>query len=82
MGSCMAEILTQLAAWILPPIAQPRALPIVTEEGVLEAAVIRSGANKSIASIVGLVGTPATFEAAPATARIAKSLALRNKSRR
>jgi len=82
MGSYMAEILTQLTAWILPPIALPRALPIVTEGGVLEAAVIRSGASKSVASTVGLVGTPATVEAAPAAARIAKSLALRNKSRR
>ena len=78
----MAEILTQLAAWILPSIALPRALPIVTGGGVLEAAVIRSGASKSVASAVGLVGTPATVEAAPAAARIAKSLALRNKSRR
>jgi hypothetical protein len=42
----------------------------------LEAAVIRSGASKSVASAVGLVGTPATVEAAPAAARIAKSLAL------
>ena len=82
MGSCMTEILTQLAAWILPPIALPRALPIVTEGGVLEAAVIRSGASKSVASVVGLVGTPTTVEAAPTAARIAKSLALRNKSRR
>jgi len=82
MGSCMAEILTQLAAWILPPIALPRALPIVTEGGVLEAAVIRSGASKSVASAVGLVGMSATVEVAPAAARIAKSLVLRNKSRR
>jgi hypothetical protein len=82
MGSCMAEIMTQLAAWILPPIALPRALPIVIEGGVLEAAVIRSGASKSVDSAVGLVGTPATVEAAPVAARIAKSLALRNKSRR
>ena len=79
MGSCMAEILTQLATWILPPIALPRALPIVTEGGVLEAAVISSRASKSVASVVG---TPATVEAAPAVARIAKSLALHNKSRR
>jgi hypothetical protein len=78
----MAEILTQLAAWILPPIALPRALPIVTKGGVLEVAVIRSGASKSVASAIGLVGTPATIEAAPAAARIAKSLTLRNKSRR
>ena len=78
----MAKILTQLAAWILPPIALPRALPIVTEGGVLEAAVIRSRASKSVASAVGLVGTPATVEAAPAATRIAKSLALRNKKRR
>ena len=77
----MAEILTKLAAWILPPIALPRALPIVTEGGVLEAAVIRFGASKSVASTVGLVGTPATLEVAPAAVRIAKSLALRNKSR-
>ena len=82
MGSCMDEILTQLAAWILPPITLPRALPIVTEGGVLEAAVIRSGASKSVASAIGLVGTPATVEAAPVAARIAKTLALRNKSRR
>ena len=65
----MAEILTQLAAWILPPIALlralPRALPIVTEGGVLEAAVIRSGASKSVASVVGLVGTTATVESGP-----------------
>ena len=81
MGSCMAEMLTQLVAWILPPIVLPRALPIVTEEGVLEAAVIRSGASKSVASAVGLVGTPATVEAALAVAKIAKGLALRNKSR-
>jgi hypothetical protein len=60
MGSCMTEILTQLAAWILPPIALPRALSIVTEEGVLEAAVIKSGASKSVAFVVGLVGMPAT----------------------
>ena len=78
----MAKILTQLAAWILPLIALPRALPIVTEGGVLEAAVIKSGASKLVSSIVGLVGTPATVEAAPAAARIAKSLALHNKSRR
>ena len=78
----MAEILTQLEAWILPPIALPRALPIVTEGGVLKAAVIRSRASKSVASAVGLVGTPATVEVAPVVARIAKSLALRNKSRR
>jgi len=78
----MAEILTQLAAWILPPIALPRALPIVTKEGVLEATVIRSGASKSVASAIGLVGKPATVEAAPTVARIAKSLALCNKSRR
>ena len=77
----MTKILTQLAAWILPLIALPRALPIVTEGGVLEAAVIRSGASKSVASVVGLVGTPATLEVAPAAVRIAKSLALRNKSR-
>jgi len=72
----------RLAVWIFPPIALPRALPIVTEWGVLEAAMIRSGASKSVASAVGLVGTPATIEAAPAAARIAKSLALRIKSRR
>jgi len=82
----MVEILTQLAAWILPPIALPkalpRALPIVTEGGVLEAPVIRSGASKLVAFAVGLVGMPATIETAPAAARIAKSLALRNKSRR
>ena len=48
----------------------------------MEAVVIRSGASKSVASTVGLVGTPSTVEAAPTTARIAKSLALRNKSRR
>jgi len=48
----------------------------------LEAAVIRSGDSKSVASAVGLVGTPATVEAALAAARIAKSLTLRNKSRR
>ena len=48
----------------------------------MEAAVIKVGASKSVASAVGLVGTPATVEAAPAAARIAKSLALRNKSRR
>ena len=78
----MAKILTQLAAWILPPIALPRALPIVTEGGVLEAAVIRSGASKSVASAVGLVGMLATVEATPAATRIAKSLALRNKSKR
>ena len=78
----MAEILTQLAAGILPPIALPRALPTVTEEGVLEAAVNRSGAScKPVASAARLVGTPATVEAAPAAARIAKGLALRNKSR-
>ena len=82
MGSCMAEILTQLATWILPPIALPRALPIVTEGGVLEVVVIRSGTSKSVASAVGLVGKPATVEAAPAAARIDKSLVLRNKSRR
>ena len=86
MESCTAKILTQLAVWILPPIALPRALPkallIVTERGVLEAAVIRSGASKSVASTTGLVGTPATIEAAPVAARIPKSLALRNKSRR
>jgi hypothetical protein len=78
----MAKILTRLAAWILPPIALPKALPIVTEGGVLEAAVIKSGASKSVASAIRLVGTPATVEAAPVAARIAKSLALRNKSRR
>ena len=78
----MAEILTQLTTWILPRIALPRAMPIVTEGGVLEAAVIKSGASKLVASIVGLVGTPATVEAVPVAARIAKSLALRNKSRR
>ena len=78
----MAEILTQLAAWILPPIALPRSLPIVTEGGVLEATVIRSGASKSVASAVGLVGTPAIVEAAPAATRIPNSLALHNKSRR
>jgi len=77
----MAEILTQLAAWILPPIALPRALPTVTEGGVLEAGVIRSRASKPVASAVGLVGTPATVKAAPAAARIAKGLALRNNSR-
>jgi 1-deoxy-D-xylulose 5-phosphate reductoisomerase len=77
----MAEILTQLAVWIVPPIALPRALPIVTEGGVLEAAVIRSDASKLIASIVGLVGTPATIEAAFAAAGITKSLALRNKQK-
>ena len=55
---------------------------IVTKGGVLKVAVIRSGASKSIASTVGLVGMPATIEAAPAAARIAKSLVLRNKSRR
>jgi len=82
MGSCMAKILTQLASWILPPIALPRALPIVTEGGVLEAAVIRFGASKSVASAVRLVGTPATVEAALAATRNAKSLALHNKSRR
>ena len=74
----MVEILTQLATWILSPIALPRALPVVTEGGVLEATMIRSGASKSVASTVGLVGTPATIEVAPA----AKSLALHNKSRR
>jgi hypothetical protein len=58
----MAKILTQLAAWILSPIALPRALPIATEGGVLEAAVIRSRASKTVASTVGLVGTPATVE--------------------
>ena len=54
----MTEILTLLV---------PRALPIVTKGGVLEAAVIRSRASKSDA---------------PFAAKIAKSLALRNKSRR
>jgi len=78
----MAEIVTQLATWMLPPIALPRALPIVTEGGVLEAVVIRSGASKSVAFAVRLVGMPATVEAAPASVRIAKSLALRNKSGR
>ena len=78
----MAEILTQLAAWILPPIALPRALHIVTKGEVLKVAVIRSGASKSVTSSVGLVGMPATIKAAPVAARIAKSLALRNKSRR
>jgi hypothetical protein len=58
VGSCMAEILTQLAAWILPPIALPKALPTVTKGGVLEAAVIRSRASKPGASAAGLVGTP------------------------
>jgi len=77
----MAKILTQLAAGILPPITLPRALSIVTEEGVLEAVVIRSGASKPVASAAALVGTPATIEAAPAAARITKGLALRNKSR-
>ena len=57
----MGEILTQLVTWILPPIALPRALPIIIEGGVLEAAVIRSGASKSVASVVGLVETPATI---------------------
>ena len=78
----MAQILTQLEAWILSLIALQRALPIVTEGGVLEAAVIRSKASKSVASAVGLVGTPATVEVVPAAARTAKSLALRNKSKR
>jgi hypothetical protein len=77
----MAEILTQLAAWILPPIALPRALSNVTEGGVWEAAVIRSGASKLVASAAGLVGMPATIEAALTTARIAKGLALFNKGR-
>ena len=44
--------------------------------------MIRSGARKLVASAIGLVGTPATVEAALVAARIAKSLALRNKSRR
>jgi 1-deoxy-D-xylulose 5-phosphate reductoisomerase len=43
--------------------------------------VIRSDASKLIASIVGLVGTPATIEAAFAAAGITKSLALRNKQK-
>jgi len=77
----MIEILTQLAAWILPPIALPRALPTVTEEGVLEAVVIKFGTSKPVASAARLVGTPATIEAAPAATRIAKGLALRNKGR-
>ena len=55
---------------------------IVTKGGVLKVALIRSRASKSVASAVGLVGMPATIEAAPAAARIAKSLALRNKSKR
>ena len=71
-----------MATWILPLIALLRALPIVTKGGVLEAAVIRFGASKSVASAIGLVGTPATVEAAPAAARIAKNLALGIKSRR
>ena len=74
----MTKILTQLAAWILPlialPRALPRALPIVTEGEVLEAVVIRSGASKLVTSVIGLVGTPAIVEAAPVAARIAKSL--------
>jgi hypothetical protein len=63
------------------PIALPRALPTVTEGGVFEAVVIRSGASKSVASAAGLVGTPATIKTAPTAARIAKGLALRNKGR-
>jgi len=47
----------------------------------LEAAVIRSGASKPVASAAGLVGTPTTVEAAPAAARIAKGPALCNKGR-
>jgi hypothetical protein len=47
----------------------------------LEAAVIRSGASKLITSVAGLIGMPTTIEAAPAAARIAKGLALRNKGR-
>ena len=82
----MAKILTQLATWILPlialPRALPRALPIVTEGEVLEAVVIRSGASKLVTSVIGLVGTPAIVEAAPAATRIPNSLALCNKSRR
>ena len=77
----MAEILTQLAAWILPPIALPRALHIVTKGEVLKVAVIRSGASKLVASATGLVGTLATIKATPAAARIAKGLALCNKGR-
>jgi len=52
----MAEILTQLAVWILPPIALPRALPTVIEGGVFEAAVIRSGASKLVASAADWLG--------------------------
>ena len=63
------------------PIALLRALSTVTEGGVFEAVVIRSGASKPVASAPGLVGTPATIEAAPAAARIAKGLAVRNKGR-
>ena len=78
----MAEILTQLAAWILPPIALPRALHIVTKGGVLKVALIRSRASKLVASAVGLVGMPATIETTLVMARIVKGLALRNKGRR
>jgi hypothetical protein len=81
----MERNLTQLAAWILPPIALPisllSALSTVTEGGALEAAVIRSGVSKPVASIAGLVGTLAAIEAAPAATRIAKGLALCNKGR-
>jgi hypothetical protein len=79
VGRCIAEILTQLAAWILPPIALPRALPTITKEGVFEATVIKFGASKLVASAAGLVRMPATIEAALTAARIAKGLALRNK---
>ena len=48
----------------------------------MEAAVIRSGASKSVDSATGLVGTLATVEAAPVAAGIPKSLALHNKSKR
>ena len=47
----------------------------------LEAAVIRSRASKPVAFAAGLVGTPATVEAAPTAARIAKGLVMHNKGR-
>jgi len=81
VGSCIAEILTQLAAWILPLVALPRALPTVIEWGVLKVAVIRSRASKPVASTTGLVRMPATVEAAPVVARIAKGRVLHNKDR-
>jgi len=59
---CMAECLTQLVAWILPPTALPITLSAITGEGAVEAAEIWSRRCRSVASITELVGMPNYME--------------------